>query len=613
MNRKDMLSFINVYSLKTRYFITAFLVLLTIAGQSQLKLDFSNGNLTDPLWQGDVSRFEVNASGQLQLNTTGAGESYIYTQYAVPPDSIQIDLYFKLQFAPSNDNFSKIYLFIDNPVESIANGYYLRLGENGSNDAIQVWKLTEGVPTLMSSATMGAISSDPAEGRIQIKIYRDGLWTMGSDYEGTTLFEDDLMFVDPDFSLPDSMYFGIYCKYTATRSDKFFYDDISIKTIERDTIAPEIVSVEVINDSELKVVFSEALEQVSAQNTSNYSVNNSLGRPDQILFSTTTPNTVNLVYTTNKILSGIIYTLTANGVKDKSSNDIVSMKDFVFATKPLKGDLILTEVLTDPYSGGADFIEIYNKSTKFIALDGLVIRNTQNNQSKTIATSLILKPTQYTAISQDTAFLKTTYGVTSEARFVQATLPSLNVSDANITIASMVENQEVTIDSFDYQEDFHFSLLDETKGVSLERISLSGPSNDANNWHSASQQVLFATPGYKNSNGQIEDPNATFGLTADKKVISPNGDGTDDFLLLNYKLEKSGYLATIKIYDTEGFPILNLEDNTLLGSEGSIKWDGVDGEGNIIRMGMYIIATRLFHPDGDIKEFKNVVVVGGNL
>ncbi|HMU04225.1 MAG TPA: hypothetical protein PJ990_11390, partial [Saprospiraceae bacterium] len=232
---------------------------------------------------------------------------------------------------------------------------------------------------------------------------------------------------------------------------------------------------------------------------------------------------------------------------------------------------------------------------------------------RTIATTLILRPTQYTAISQDTAFLKTTYSVPTEARFIQATLPSLNVSDANITIASMIENQEVTIDSFDYQEDFHFSLLDETKGVSLERISLNGPSNDANNWHSASQQVLFATPGYKNSNGQIIDPNASFGFKADKKVISPNGDGTDDFLLLNYKLEKSGYLATVKIFDTEGFPILNLEDNTLLGSEGSIKWDGIDGEGNIIRMGMYIIATRLFHPDGDIKEFKNVVVVGGNL
>lgn len=607
-----MLSFINVDSLIRRYFSTAFLVSLAIFGNSQLVLDFSNGNLTDPAWQGDVSRFVVNAAGQLQLNTTGAGESYIYTRYRVPADSIQIDLYFKLQFAPSNDNFSKIYLFVDNPVESQANGYYLRLGENGSNDAIQVWKLSSGIPSLMASATMGAISADPAQGRIQIKIYRDGFWTMGSDYAGGTLYEDDLMFVDPSFALPDTMYFGIYCKYTSTRSDKFFYDEIGIKTIERDTIAPEIASVDVINDSELRVVFSETLDDNAAQKTSNYFVNNNLGSPDQVLFSTATPNTVRLLFTTNKILSGIIYTLTADGVQDKSNNSKVTSKEFVFSTKPTKGDIILTEVLTDPYSGGADFVEIYNKSTKFIALDGLIIRNTQNNQSRTIATSLILKPTQYIAISQDTNFLKSKYNTPSGARFIQATLPALNVSDANITIASIIDNQQVTIDSFDYKEDFHFVLIDETKGVSLERVSLNGPSNDPNNWHSASQQVLFATPGYKNSNGQTIDPNGEFGMKVDKKVISPNGDGTDDFLLLNYRLEKSGYLATVKIFDTEGFPLLNLVDNALLGSEGALKWDGVDGEGNIIRVGMYIIVSRLFHPDGDIKEFKNVVVVSGN-
>jgi Lamin Tail Domain len=608
-----MLSFINVDSFIRRYFSTAFFVSMAIFGNSQLMLDFSNGNLSDPAWQGDVSEFVVNAAEQLQLNTTGAGESFIFTEYKIPVDSIQIDVYFKLQFAPSNDNYSKIYLFIDNPVESLANGYYLRLGENGSNDAIQVWKLSNGVPSLLSTATMGAISADPAQGRIQIKIYRDGFWTMGSDYEGGTLFEEDLMFVEPTFALSDSMYFGIYCKYTSTRSDKFFYDDISIKTIERDTIAPTIASVEVINDGELKVVFSETLDGNAAQRTNNYKVNNNLGSPDQVLFSSGTPNTVRILYNSKKILSSIIYTLTADGVRDKSNNSKVTSQDFVFATTPQKGDVTLTEVLTDPYTGGADFIEIYNKSTKFIALDGVILRNTQNSQSRTIATSLVLKPSQYVAISQDTNFLKSTYVTPSDAQFVQGSLPSLNVSDANITLVSIIDNQEVTIDSFDYQEDFHFTLIDETKGVSLERININGPSNDPNNWHSASQEVLFATPGYKNSNGQTIDPNAEFGFQADKKVISPNGDGNDDFLLLNYKLEKSGYLATIRIYDTEGFLLLNLVDNALLGSEGSLKWDGVDGEGNIMRIGMYIVITKLFHPDGNIKEFKNVVVVGGNL
>lgn len=613
MNRKDMLSFIKLVSLKRRYFTTAFLLTIAVFGHSQLNLDFSSGNLDNPAWEGDISRFVVNASGQLQLNTTGAGESYIYTKYKVPSDSIQVDIYFKLQFAPSNDNYSKIYLFIDNPIESQANGYYLRLGENGSNDAIQVWKLSNGVPTLMGSATMGAISADPADARIQLKIYRDGFWTMASDYSGATLYEEDLMFVDPNFELPDSMYFGIYCKYTATRSDKFFYDDISIKTIVRDSIAPEIAKVEVVSESELLVVFSEVLEEISAKDQMNYIVDNNLGRPDQVLFSTATPNTVRLIFTTNNILSGIIYKLTTSGVKDKSNNSKVNTKDFVFATTPQKGDIVLTEVLTDPYTGGADFIEVYNKSSKFISLDGLIIRNSQNGQFRSVATNLILQPKQYVAICQDTAFLKSTYKTPSEARFIQANLPALNVSDAGIRIATTIDNQEVTIDSFDYEQGFHFILIDETKGVGLERINILGPSNDPNNWHSASQQVLYATPGYKNSNGQTEVNNSDFGIIADKKVISPNGDGTDDFLLLNYKMEKPGYLATIKIFDAEGFPVLNLTDNNLLGTEGSLKWDGVDGEGNIIRLGIYIIISRLFHPDGDVKEFKHVVVVGGNL
>ncbi len=608
-----MLSFIKVDLLRRRYFITALLISMAILGQSQLNLDFSNGNLSQTAWKGDVARFVVNTSGQLQLNTTGAGESYMYTKYKVPADSIQVDLYFKLQFAPSNDNYSKIYLFIDNPIESMANGYYLRLGENGSNDAIQVWKLSSGVPTLMASATMGAISGDPADARVQLKIYRDGFWVMGSDYAGNRLYEEDLMFVDPSFELQDSMYFGIYCKYTATRSDKFFYDDIGINTIVRDSIAPQIASVDVLSKSELKVVFTEALEDNSAKNILNYSVNNGLGRPDQILYSTSTPNTVSLMYNTNNIQSGIIYTLSANGVKDKSNNSKVSTKDFVFATKPQKGDIILTELLTDPYSGGADFIELYNKSTKFISLDGLIIRNTQNNQSKTVVTSRVLQPMQYVAICQDTAFLKSTYKTPSDARFIQNTLPSLNVSDANITIISNIDNKEVTIDSFDYRQDFHFALIDEKKGVSLERISINGPSNDPNNWHSASQQVLFATPGYKNSNSQSGEVGAEFGIFADKKVVSPNGDGTDDFLLLNYNMEKPGYLATIKVFDAEGFPVLNLVNNSLMGTEGSFKWDGVDSEGNIIRVGIYILISRLFHPAGNVKEFKHVVVVGGNL
>jgi hypothetical protein len=117
----------------------------------------------------------------LQLNAVSAGESAIFTKYKIPPDSIQIDLYFKLQFAPSNDNFSKIYLFIDKATETAANGYFLRIGENGNNDAIQLWKLVNGNSTLLGAGRMGAVSGDPADARIRIKIYQQ--WPMDDGFK----------------------------------------------------------------------------------------------------------------------------------------------------------------------------------------------------------------------------------------------------------------------------------------------------------------------------------------------------------------------------------------------------------------------------------------------
>ena len=138
--------------------------------------------------------------------------------------------------------------------------------------------------------------------------------------------------------------------------------------------------------------------------------------------------------------------------------------------------------------------------------------------------------------------------------------------------------------------------------------------NDPNNWHSASTLSKYATPGYKNSNFTEGNTSSIdgIGIEPDKKVFTPNGDGTDDFILLNYKTDKAGYLATIRVFDAEGFPVGDLANNYLLGTDGSIKWDGIDSEGRIVRLGMYILHTKIFHPDGDVKMFKSVVVAADN-
>lgn len=612
MKRKDILS--NPIKSLTfiRYFIFFIIMMMVHVAQGQLNLNFDDGNLNVVKWEGNLSNFKINAQGQLQLSASAAGESSIFTKYKVPSDSIQFDLYFKQQFAPSADNFGKIYLFVDDVNESKANGYYLKLGENGSNDAIQVYSLENGISQLLGSGKLGGISADPADARLRFKIYRNGLWLMATDYSGNTVYEDELKFTEQGFALKDSLYFGLYCKYTATRVDKFFYDDIAINTIKKDTIPPLAVSIEVVDENQIKLVFNESLDINSASNVANYTIDNGLGSPDYVTYSLSKPLEVRLIYDTKPIRSGIEYTLTIDQVKDKNQNCKYQNLQFAYASKPRIGDLVITEVLTDPYSGGDDFVEIYNNSTNFLRIDSLVILNAQKSESKVIRTSEILYPGKYLAISKNVGFLKTTYATPDSARFLDAVLPSLNVDGANVSIISYQNGIGLTIDSFDYSETMQFDLLDNPKGVSLERIDIKGNTNDLNNWHSASSLTKYATPGYKNSNAIQLEPLENDAIKPDKKVFSPNGDSVDDFVLLQYKLNKSGFLGTVKVFDADGFHVYDLANNVLLGQEGSLKWDGINSENNIVKMGMYIVYSRFFHTDGDIIETRHVVIATQN-
>src|SRR5690606_25882736 len=112
---------------------------------------------------------------------------------------------------------------------------------------------------------------------------------------------------------------------------------------------------------------------------------------------------------------------------------------------------------------------------------------------------------------------------------------------------------------------------------SLERLDPLGPSQDAANWHTAAEAIGFATPGGKNSqyypaisNGQVSFTSETF---------SPDNDGFEDVMQINYELETVGLVGTVKIYDDRGRKIRDLITAELLGVNGTLVWDGVNDAG----------------------------------
>ena len=583
--------------------IVIFLALAQICA-AQLVEDFTDGDFTnDPIWMGNIEDFIVNTNGELQLMAPEAGESSLFTSVDYP-DSIQMDFTFRLEMAPSSSNFSLIYLGLDNIDPSIANGYYLQIGETGSSDAVKVFRLDNGAETLLASATEGAIASDPAQARLSITIFPNGMWSLSSDYDLTGLKELELEFMDNTYNFNTLNTFGFYCKYTETRKENFFYDDISIVDFEQDEEGPLLSTLEVTGSNSILLSFNEKVDVNSAENVANYVVDQNFGSPNAAV-----ADGVRVFLTFDEdFVSGVPYQLAIMNVEDENGNPLIpTAESFIVTVPPSVGDLAINEILSDPFSGGSDFVEIFNNSDKFINLNGLIISNVDKAEEKMIDEDIELLPGDYICFTEDKNFLIGTYTTLDADRIIEVDLPSFNNDSGNVSISHSSAPTDY-IDQFDYNEDLHFELLDDTEGVSLERISFTADTQSEDNWHSASSTSGFATPGVVNSN-LVTTANIEGEFELVSQTFSPNSDGDNDFLVINYKLDKPGYVANIKIYDDEGFEITTISSNSLLATEGIITWNGTSEEGMVAQIGIYIVVAELFHPDGEVKNFKKVCVL----
>lgn len=579
--------------------LTLFASLDSIA---QLEINFDNGDLSG--WQGDISDFQVNDEGQLQLMAPEEGASLIYTNYELSSDTFDIELDFVLDMAPSSSNFAKIYFALDNNDINTANGYMLRLGQSGTDDNISMYRLVAGEEELLANGTSGAIANDPAQAKVCLTWYPYGLFSLSADYTFEGFCELEYELIDNTLDISDASIFAIYCQYTNSRKENFYYDNISIKPFVRDTEPPVVTNLNVLSDTGLQLTFNERVDASTAQIASNYVVNEGIGSPSSVSVD---ENVVYLVFD-QAFTSGVDYQLAVMNIADEENNIIVPVAlPFVVAVSPSNGDLALSEILFNPYSGGSDFVEIFNTSDKYLKVDGLVISNTDKEESKTVASDFILLPGQYLCITEDKDFLLENYINAVSEFIIETDLPSFNNDMGNVSISHQ-SDPSAYFESYNYNEDDHFELIDEKDGVSLERLSFQSSVMDMNNWHSAAAAVGFATPGAKNSNAlEIESGNEEFQF--DSKVFSPNQDGNEDLLVMQYNLDKPGYVANIFIYDDEGFEIKQLTNNQLLGANGLITWDGSNEEGNISELGMYIVVVDLFHTDGETKNFKKVCVL----
>ena len=382
----------------------------------------------------------------------------------------------------------------------------------------------------------------------------------------------------------------------------------SVIDLAPDNSAPSILSIDVIGLNSITVNFNEGMDSITLANSVISFYPNLIENSRTIEFPF--PTQLNIQFSQN-LIGSLDYLISINSISDCSMNSTNLSGVFVLPEIGKTGDLVINEILFDPLTGGSDFVEVMNISKKTIDVYGWSFANYYNSEianEKMIQKHFNLKPNEFVVISSDTLFIKQHYPFAVSGRFLQSDLPNFNNDSSTVYLIS----DSMIVDKVAYLKEWQFKLLDETKGKSLERINPKDESNISNNWHTAAESESFATPGYLNSQALRIEMLGDFNFSS--KTISPDNDGFEDVLIINYKMETVGMVGTFTIYDDVGRLIRTVFNNQLLGVEGTFTWDGLTDKNEKSNIGPYVGVFETFDiKEGMVFTKKKVFVVAGLL
>lgn len=288
-----------------------------------------------------------------------------------------------------------------------------------------------------------------------------------------------------------------------------------------------------------------------------------------------------------KIERGKSDVLYIEGVTDCNGNVVKSQEHLIaIGGKLEEGSLVINEMLYDVAEQCAEFIEIFNPTEVTYNLKDLYVgyRDPSGewlNLNKVTSANVLIHPHEYKAITSDTNDLKQCKPVAINMIYSEK-LPAFVNGGGIIGLSDVLGN---VIDTFQYHDDLHFPLLSDTKDVSLERLNPYLPSST---WTSAAQSFNYATAGSANSQLQkVARNNVNFAIQTDP--VSPNQDGYNDRLIVEYSPLDDNTLVHLRIFDQVGrlvaFPI----NSSLSGIVNQYVWDCLTTEGEIVPAGIYVL------------------------
>lgn len=384
------------------------------------------------------------------------------------------------------------------------------------------------------------------------------------------------------------------------------------------TVDFEWIDFAVRNSTQLLLTYSHKLDTRTAISVDNYWLNNGSGKPARVQLVDS--YSVLLQYD-HALPTGREYTLAASGVTNCTGLSLDAQRSFFIPDTAVADDILINEILFNPKSkgmehaetDGVDFVEIYNHSSKTVDLQQFYLAHV-NHEGKVAghrqvsAVQRLFRPGEYKVLTSQPHIVKAHYPQAESSAFIQmVSLPRFN-NDAG---TALLIGHGQTIDSLTYYESMHAPFIDNHKGISLERKSFNTPTNAPGNFYSAATSAGGATPGYRNSQGAAEA--GALGIHLASKTFSPDDDGFEDALEINYHFAESGNMATILIYDSHGRLVRRLQRNQSMAREGTITWDGRSDTNQQLPVGIYVALIEVYNDRGMRQVYRKSFALAAKL
>ncbi|MGB0404536.1 MAG: lamin tail domain-containing protein, partial [Salibacteraceae bacterium] len=387
----------------------------------------------------------------------------------------------------------------------------------------------------------------------------------------------------------------------------------SVKTLNPSESGPNLLRAEVVNDSVIELFFDQVV-LYSDWGVVKFEFSNGLSE-NRILEIRSQSVLIELSST---LIERIIYKVEISGLVNCSGLSIEKNDaSFGLAEKGDLNDLVINEIMFDPYSTATtDYVEVYNRSEKIIDLKNWVICEFDENKDtldgfKVISTTnRSLIPGGFALISKSNADIIKHYPTNNSSSFIQiSAMPSYPNDEGTVVL---LNDSGLIIDQVNYSDDWHHISIKNVDGIALERLDYERETQDEGNWHSAAKSVDYGTPGLPNSQFF---PATDFSdqVTLEPETFSPDNDGFDDVLNINYEFDEPGYVASVVVYDAEGREIKQLINNELLSIQGTFTWDGSTNDGTVASTGIYILFFEVFNENGKTSKFKKACVLAAKL